>query len=158
MAFVPPFFPQEIVFRGFGLVLYRKQTTRKLTSTELSANTLLQLPQTLCQPLQLSSTIATTSTTVSTDDHHRRNTMCAWKHYSFKMTSLSLEFAQQDEMCALVTVGSISSFAFVCSGGWRFFCFLFFSIVVERESVLFFFFFLVPPKLDETKMSHSLIK
>ena len=36
------FFPQQIFFRGLGLVLCRKQTTRKLrTPTKFSANTLL---------------------------------------------------------------------------------------------------------------------
>ena len=35
------FFPQQIIFRGLGLVLYRKQTTRSLTQPKFTANTLL---------------------------------------------------------------------------------------------------------------------
>ena len=36
-----PLFPTRNIFRGLGLVLYRKQTTRNLTQPKFSANTLL---------------------------------------------------------------------------------------------------------------------
>ena len=41
VAFWATFFPQRIVFRGLGLVLYRKQTTRNLTRPNYPQNTLL---------------------------------------------------------------------------------------------------------------------
>ena len=43
------FFPQQIFYRGLGLILYRKQTTRNPTKTKLSANTILGLQQYICR-------------------------------------------------------------------------------------------------------------
>ena len=43
VAFGPRFFPQQIVFRGLGLVLCGKQTTRKPNPTRFSANALYWL-------------------------------------------------------------------------------------------------------------------
>ena len=43
VAFSTTFFPQQIIFRGLGLVLYRKQTTRNLTNQILGKHPVVLL-------------------------------------------------------------------------------------------------------------------